>query len=156
MGRHSYGHTGALRGFGRGVGAFVGDLDHAYFLTGSSRAAHARVPPHIPTAAHLPTTTTPVRDLGGHEDDAIRKDGVAVHTDGGWKLVGPSSYLELVEALRPDAVVALAPEVSCLASRKQATRAHQLSLSWLDTTLQHLHAEVRIDRMFHLLACLLD
>lgn len=110
-----YPDTAALRGFGKGVGAFVVDPDHSFFLT--------------------------VREVTAHEEGTIAKEGVAVRTGGGRTVVGVAAYMDHVLALGPDAFASLAPEISCLSSRKQTQKAHELTLQWLDTCLQRLPRE---------------
>lgn len=79
-----------------------------------------------------------MRDATGFEEGTVAKEGVAVRTDAGRAVVSVESYMSHVEALRPDAFVALAPEVSCVASRKQTQKVHELSIQWLDACLQRL------------------
>lgn len=80
-----------------------------------------------------------VRDVVGYfEEGTIAKEGVALRTEAGKAVVAVDRYVSHVQALRPDVFASLAPEVSCLASRKQTLKVHELSLQWLDACVQRL------------------
>jgi hypothetical protein len=91
-----------------------------------------------------------VREVTAHEEGTIAKEGVAVRTGGGRTVVGVAAYMDHVLALGPDAFASLAPEISCLSSRKQTQKAHELTLQWLDTCLQRLP---RVRRWWWLVVC---
>ncbi len=84
-----------------------------------------------------------MREVTAHEEGTIAKEGVAVRTGGGRTVVGVAAYMDHVLALGPDAFASLAPEISCLSSRKQTQKAHELTLQWLDACLQRLPQRVR-------------
>jgi queuine/archaeosine tRNA-ribosyltransferase len=84
------------------------------------------------------------------------KDHLCVPTDAGRVNVTPADYMEVVATLNPDFFASLSQEVGFNASRKQTTKAVELTLKWLDVCLAEQEALPSKVRYYSATSCRLS